>query len=320
MSATQAQQAQQDKSRSLLDRMPSISWADAYDPPPPLRFILPGLLEGGVGLIVGQGAIGKTFLALEILRGFCMGDGIAQGTHGALYSKHEIGEGEAGAILGEDPPEIIAHRLHALVRGHRMDLEDAQFLGAVLDIKSGVGIDMALAAPGPHGQLVPGPFYSALKAFCEGKKLVIIDPLLFLSGGIDEKDNAGMGAVMRLITRIGHETGCAILVLHHVGKGGDDGREEAARARGASSITTSIRLQLDMRPPSAAEMQEYGIPATERDFYVRVAQVKANYSAPRDPVWLLRGEGGVLRHVQLQRVPVQADEPRGRRGRSNGAI
>jgi len=314
-----AAQLQQDKARAMLDSMPSISFADAYDPPPPLRFILPGLLEGGVGLVVGQGAIGKTFLALEILRGFCMGDGIAQGAHGALYSKHEIGEGEAGAILGEDPPEIIDHRLHALIKGHRMDLADARFLGAVLEIKSGVGIDMSLVAPGPHGQLVPGPFYAALKAFCTGKKLVIIDPLLFLAGGIDEKDNAGMGMLMRLITRIAYETGCAILVLHHVGKGGEDGREEAARARGASSITTSTRLQLDMRPPSAMEMQEYGIPNGERDFYVRVAQVKANYSSPRDAVWLRRGEGGVLRHVQLQRVPAQADEPRGRkRGRDNG--
>jgi len=315
-----AAQLQQDKARAMLDSMPSISFADAYDPPPPLRFILPGLLEGGVGLVVGQGAIGKTFLALEILRGFCMGDGIAQGTHGALYAKHEIGEGEAGAILGEDPPEIITHRLHALVRGHRMERADARFLSEVLDIKSGVGIDMALVTPGPHGQLVPSPFYAALKAFCTGKKLVIIDPLLFLSGGIDEKDNAGMGMLMRLITRIAHETGCAILVLHHAWKGGDDGREEAARARGASSITTSTRLQLDMRPPSAMEMKEYGIPAAERDFYVRVAQVKANYSAPRDAAWLRRGEGGVLRHVQLQRVPAQADEPRGPRSRGNGPI
>jgi hypothetical protein len=314
-----AAQVQQDKIRAMLDSMPSISWADAFDPPPPLRFILPGLLEGGAGLIVGQGAIGKTFLALEILRGFAMGDGIAQGTHGALYSRHEIGEGAAGAILGEDPPEIICHRLHALIQGHRMERADAQFLGAVLDIKSAVKTDMALVAPGPHG-LVPGPFYTTLKAFCDGKKLVVVDPLLFLAGGVDEKDNAGMGMLMRLITRIAHETGCAILVLHHVGKG-DDGREEAARARGASSITTSARLQLDVRPPSAMEMQEYGIPAAERDFYVRVAQVKANYSAPRDVVWLRRCEGGVLRHVRLQRVQVQADEPRGRKGgRSNGAI
>jgi hypothetical protein len=51
-----------------------------------------------------------------------------------------------------------------------------------------------------------------------------------------------------------------------------------------------------------------------------VAQVKANYTPPRDPRWLYRGRGGVLGAVKMKPAPKAEAEPRGRKGGRNGAI
>jgi RecA-family ATPase len=302
---------------SAISRIPRVAWSDCLNQPEPLEFVLPGLLVGSAGLLVGQGAIGKTMLALEVARAVAMGDAVA----GGLYAAHEIDPGAVGLILGEDPPEVIKHRLHAMAKAHGMGEEDAAFLDQVCDVRSGVGMDMSLVAQARGGEVVPGPFVNILSEFCESKKLVMLDPLLLLAGGLNEQDNTVMGAVMRVLTRIAHETACAILVLHHVAKGGaSDGREEQDRSRGASSITTSIRLQLDMRKPTASEMMDCGIPDGERDFYVRVAQVKANYSAPRDVCWLRREPSGLLRAVHLEKVPHETKDPRGaRKGGGNAS-
>jgi RecA-family ATPase len=308
---------------ALLDSMPRAQFSMVRPPEP--RFILPGLREGGGGLIVGPGGVGKSFLTLEILRGYASGDGVALHQGACLYTPAEMGEpGPCGAIFGEDDPEILAMRLHELAAARGADEAEIRFLNQAIDLRSGVGVDLSLLVKNAQGQLVPGPFYAALKLFCEGKKLVVLDPLLFLAGDMDEKDNGAMGALMRLITRLAYETGCAILVIHHVAKaGGEDGREEAARARGASSITTSVRLQIDLRAPTATEMMDMGIDENERGFYVRVAQVKANYAAQRKPRWLYRQKGGVLGAIDVQSVPqAKPAAPAGRRqrGGQNGAI
>jgi RecA-family ATPase len=304
---------------SALSQIPRVSWADCLAQSAPLEFVIPGLLAGSAGLLVGQGAIGKTMVALEIARGVAMGDTIA----GGLYADNEIGGGAVGLILGEDPLDVIKHRLHSMQHAQGMGGADASFLDQVCDVRSGVEIDMSLVTQSRGGEVVPGPFVNTLREFCEGKKLVILDPLLLLAGGLSEQDNTIMGQVIRILTRIAHETGCAILVLHHVNKGGaSDGREEQDRSRGASSITTSVRLQIDMRKPTPREMMEFGIPEDQRDFYVRVAQVKANYSAPREPQWLRREPSGLLRAVKLEKVPQETrGETRGvRKGGGNGAI
>ncbi len=304
---------------ALLDSMPRAQFSLVRPPEP--RFILPGLREGGGGLIVGPGGIGKSFLTLEILRGYASGDGVALRDGESLYLPQEMGEpGSCGAIFGEDDPEILAMRLHELALAHGADEAEIRFLNQAIDLRSGVGVDLSLLVKNAQGQLVPGPFYGALKLFCEGKKLVVLDPLLFLAGDMDEKDNGAMGALMRLITRLAYETGCAILVIHHVAKGGEDGREEAAKARGASSITTSVRLQIDLRAPTATEMLDFGIEENQRGFFVRVAQVKANYAPPRDPRWLHRRKGGVLGAVEMKPIPKAEPAPHGRKGGRNGAI
>lgn len=282
--------------------MERCTFSQAAQPLPPLDFVLPGLLSGTAGLVVGPGAVGKTFLALQIGIGVALGDPIAAGAGGdALFPAPAAGE--VCIILGEDPPPLILHRMQSLIEGMGLHAKQREMLDETLEIHSAIKDDMALLRKAPAtGELAPGPFFDRLQKECQHRRLVILDPLLCLAAGLQENDNGDMGALMRRLNQIAHETQCAILALHHVGKASAD-VEAWEKARGASSLTTSVRLQLNLTPPTGAEMEEFGIPEADRGLYVRVAQVKANYAAPREPFLLRRGRGGVLAAAGLTPIP-----------------
>ena len=204
---------------------------------PHLDFVLPGLLAGSVGLIVGQGAVGKTFLALHIGIGISLGRPIAEHNGEALWQAQA--SGKVAVILGEDPHEIVQDRQYSLRGGLALHQQDEEILDQDLEVISFVDEDDDMRLALKNGsRLERGPFYETLRGFCEGRRLVIIDPLALVALGLEEKDNGDMAQVMRMLAGIARATRCAILVLHHVGKS-KDGGEDWEKARGASSLVDS---------------------------------------------------------------------------------
>lgn len=297
--------------------MRRVTFAQARSKPR-LDFVLPGLLLGSVGLIVGQGAVGKTYLALHIGIGIPLGRPVAESNGEALWPAQS--SGKVAVILGEDPPEIVQDRLHSLRAGLQLDERDEEILDHDLEVISFTDEedDMRLALKN-GSRLERGPFYETLKGFCEGRRLVVIDPLALVALGLEEKDNGDMAQAMRMLAGIARATGCAILVLHHIGKSKDGGKEWE-RARGASSITTSVRLQLNLEPPSDPECKDLGIPLSDAGMWVRVAQTKANYGAPTAPRLLRRAAGGVLRAMPEAMLAGAGEAKQKKQGGRNGAI
>jgi regulatory protein RepA len=259
---------------------------------PTLDFVLPGLLRGTVGLIVGQGAVGKSFFAIQLALGVALGRPIGSGEDGEIYSAPT--RGPTVCIFGEDPPPILQDRLYAL---HRMlspeELAEAD-RWAEFHSATEVGDDLRLVmkvAGGTYGQ---GPFFARLAEIAAGKRLVVLDPLAFFIAGADENDNGAMTFFMRTLAAVAERSGAAIIVLHHVGKSRDGG-EDWEKSRGASSLTTAARLQLNLRLPTIQECRDYGIEDGERGEWVRVSQAKANYSRVRPDLWVRRGADGLLR-------------------------
>lgn len=266
--------------------MERVTFAESLQRPN-LDFVLPGLLAGTVGMIVGQGAIGKSYFALELGMSLVTGKPVAGGLWEA--PKH----GSCAICFGEDPAVIIRERKHWLMHYHGINNEGAAKIDDSLFTYSCVGDDMRIVEKTANG-MVDGPFLQTIRNTAQGLRLLVLDPLLFLQGG-EENDNNVAASLMQRLSAIARDTGCAIVVLHHVGKGGNqDGKEEWASARGASAFTTSVRWQLNMRPPSKEEQAKYEIDAEMRRFWIRTAVVKSNYGDAGGEKWLRRRDGGVL--------------------------
>jgi RecA-family ATPase len=300
--------------------MNRCTFAQASQPLPPLDFVIPGLLAGTGGLIVGSGGVGKTNLALHIGIGCALGKPICAGTDDTALYPASAG-GQVVVILGEDPEPIILHRQQALIRGLGLTQTQCGLLDETLEIYSAADFDLSLLQKSPStGEHIELTFLKRVEQMCQGRRLLILDPLLFFAGGLDESSNGDMGALMRALNRVAHRTGCAILVLHHTGKSGasGEGADSWEKARGASALTTAVRLQINLTTPTAADCEKYGIPETDRGYYARVYQAKANYSAPRDPVWLHKGSGGVLSATRPVEVPQAVSSSAGKKGARYG--
>lgn len=275
---------------SEIIELPRVTLAQAAARPQ-LDFVLPGLLAGSVGLIVGQGAVGKSFLALQLGLAVKTGKQVA----GGLWSPG--GSGPVTLVFGEDQTNLLLERLYWLREAEGIGDDEAEKIDEGITILSGYGADLRIVMKTRDG-LADGPFFGTLRHLAVGQRVLILDPLSFLSDA-DENDNGSMTRLMQTLQRIGRETGCTIILLHHVSKGGEGDREEWTAARGASSLTTACRWQVNLRPPAKTELQELGIDEAERGRWVRVAVVKSNYGETPPAGWLQRTRGGILRFKQF---------------------
>ena len=279
---------------SAVIELPRVTLAQAAVRPE-MDFVLPGLLAGSVGMIVGQGAVGKSMLALSIGLAVASGRPVAGGLWPAPVP------GPVTIIAGEDAPVVLQDRLHWLRHAEGIDQAAAEQIDDAMDVRSGVGFDMRILVSAGGG-IGAGPFVESFTALCYGRRLVIVDPLAFLHDG-NENDNGVATMLMQTLAGIARETGCTILVLHHVSKGAGQGGEDWTAARGASALTTAVRLQINITPPSKTELEQYGIDESMRRSWCRVATVKTNYGPPPPDGWLRRGEGGVLERQQMRGSP-----------------
>lgn len=259
---------------------------------PDLDFVLPGLVSSSVGLIVGQGSIGKSFLAKQIALSLIFGDRLPWDFDDE--SAERVRPGKVGILLGEDDNTIIQSRYFDILNAFPR-YKGEEYLSLMeknLRIYGMPGEDMRIIED-IRGELAVGRFLDRLERFCEGKRAVFIDPLGKLLDG-NENDNRIATRMMEKLVMIGRNTGCSPIVLHHVSKGGAGDREDWTAARGAGAITATARFQLNMRPFNAEECQKWSIDEEQRSSYVHLAVSKVNYGPRPAPFLLRRGPGGVL--------------------------
>ena len=108
--------------------------------------------------------------------------------------------------------------------------------------------------------------------------LVVLDPLIALSGGGNMNDNAVMAQVMRAIKRMATKFDCAVLIIHHTRKGGDLASADAIG--GASAIVNLARRAIMLMPMNADEAKLLGVLPTQRWRYLKVIPAKSNLAPP----------------------------------------
>ena len=247
--------------------------------PPPLDFVLPGLVRGTVGAIVSPGGTGKSMLALEIAvlvaSGFDL-SGIAGD------KKYPIGK--VVFLAAEDPEVAILQRLHALGKllpeAIRLKLAENLIIEPLL---------------GKLPNVMDDKWFQAIKRVSVGCRLLILDTLRRFHIS-DENDSGEMSQVIGQLEAISAPNDCATIFAHHSSKSaamsGQGDQQQASR--GSSVLVDNIRWQMYLSSMSKEEAKKFKIEEARRGYFVRTGVSKQNYGSPIADTWLLRVDGGVL--------------------------
>jgi len=278
----------------MIERNTLIDFGEAIEAAPPiLDFVLPGFLAGSLGYMIGAGAAGKSYLAMQTAISVAAGEdiwGIWAGAEAA-----PIAPGSVLYLSLEDPTIVLRWRLSQIGRHLPRWLRDDPEAKARVMIQSlhGVGLQVARKI---GGEIIPEQrTLDAIARAGEGARLIVIDTLNRFAGAsnLEENSNAEMGALTALIERhIIGPTGAAILVLHHVNKAAArTGDGEATSSRGASALIDNARWSASLTTPPA---DAYGHLGDDRKRWVRLDLPKVNYGPASGERWLWREESGVL--------------------------
>lgn len=271
-----------------------ISWLRAAETRLDIDYVLPSLPLGSVGLIAGPGSVGKTYFALDLIASVALGRSLSNIEGGFSHLR----PGKTAILLGEDPPEIIHNRLHAMAKAHFLSDVALCALERAAKVISMVGEDMRLIQVAQGNFITDADFLLKLEKLCHGRRLVILDPLIRLHDG-PENDNNVANKLMLNIQRAALKNRCSILLLHHVGKGD---KESWQASRGASAYTTSVRWQMNVLPPNKDEIEQYHLDQNGRDprHFIKCTGVKMNYGSYVNEFWMIRRQDGVLFHLPIE--------------------
>jgi len=280
----------------IIEPEPCRSWtiggdkllASFFNQPPPLDFMIPGLLAGTVGLLYGPGSVGKSWIALQLAVAVAGGPDIS-GAFGTTSPGPVV-------YLGDEDPEIvITHRLHLL--GSHLDLAARQSVAEHLTIQGFGGTPPDLLRD-----------LTILNAAADGSRLVVIDTLRRFHTG-DENDTLEMMLLLSGAEGVAARTGSTVLLLHHVSKSSQlNGTTGASAAKGSAVLTDHPRFAASLSPMSTSEADRLNVPENQRGWYVQFGITKCNFGPLPAPRWLKRGEGGVL-------LPADISEPQAGSGR-----
>jgi len=265
-----------------LDIIDPLNWEGK--PVPERRWIVPDLIpEGNVTMLGGDGAMGKTLLALQLLVACALGK---------PWIGYQPRRCKAVGIFCEDDAPELQRRIGDILRYYDATFSDLEDLTLV----TRVGEDnMMLAFPDQWAAGQPTPFYYRVEALLRdtGAELLVLDSLHDFFGG---NENARPHArqyinELRSLTVAMHGCGAVLQTAHPSIAGRNSGTGEA----GSTAWNNTVRSRLYLTAPRVSEGDE-----PDRD-YRELRTKKANYSA-MGAVSKLRWNDGVF---------VRDDEPTG---------
>ena len=201
-----------------------------FQTPDAVNWLVPErLIAGGLNLLAGEVAAGKTFLALDL----ALGAAVRAEAWGGLF----IPTGKVLYYCLDSSATTIGHRLKNLCRGY------------AINPPRSLHFDFEL-----HDFSEPAQI-KTLKGLIqsEGYHLVIIDALAHYLPGMDENTVASIGPVLTRLRRLTDDTRSTILLIHHFNKSGHTRQSisQGMRIRGSSDIFAAVdtALSLVMKGP-----------------------------------------------------------------------
>lgn len=236
------------------------------------------LLLGTVSAIVAPGGVGKSsFVASMLLslasgRQDILGKTVWAGPKRVWYWNLEDGLAELEMQL------VAASMFHGVG-------QDA--CGDRIYLDSGPdGAELRIAIEDRNGYSIAVPVVEALLAELLARKIDVltIDPFVS-SHGVSENDNSAIDAVVKTWASIAARAGCAIVLVHHSKKLGNE-KVTAESSRGASALVSAARVTLVLNRMDKEESQRFGIAEDkERRRLFTVQDDKANRAPAEDAQW-----------------------------------
>lgn len=285
--------------------------------PPPRQWLIENVVpRNKVGVVISPGGVGKSMFMLGLSTALAINEPfirtwVPPEAFSVLYVAAEEDKDEIHRRLWAEFDKIITESMlldeREKVQEWRASLESRLYVNAC------AGTDVQLTKPAEHGQLVHGPMLGDLIELVKQLKpprLLILDPLSRFNGG-DENRNEHMTKLVQMCELIIAKTiDTTVLLAHHANKAASRNNDNSqAASRGGSGLTDGVRWQCQLRTMRLEEAEDYGIEANRAGYYVQLAVTKSNYSAPQEPLWLERGQNGVLYEADNQQfLNTRADE------------
>jgi hypothetical protein len=255
---------------------------------PPRQWVLGKLLiRRNVTVLVASPGMGKSTFVLSAMLA------IASGRDDILtMPAHE--RCPVWYYNNEDDLDELKRRLAAAMQHHEVDWPDLTGPDGqpMLHLDTAEKRPLAIARRDPTGAVKAGDLDELIaKVKRAGIGVFIADPFVETHGA-DENDNGQIAAVARMYRRIAHETGCAVLVVHHTRKlpagASDSHAGNLDSGRGASALMGVARVAATLYGMSEKDAKRLKVPNDERHRYVRLDQAKGNMSLSGDTAWFRR--------------------------------
>jgi hypothetical protein len=239
--------------------------------------IIHGVLRSGETMnIIAQPKRGKSFLAGNLA--FC----VATGTPWLGLS---VKQGRVLVIDAELHPETLAERLDRIGNAMMVPLADRD----AIEVVSLRGQNCDIHAVGARLAIEPGRY-----------SLIVIDALYrFLPAGTSENDNAQMMAIYNRLDQYAKQYGCAIVVVHHTSKGGQNDKSVVDVGSGAGAIARATDSHVVIRDHETEGLQVMEF-ATRSFVTPEPVTVKFEH-----PLWDAIATDAVLRGSRTRREEVQ---------------
>jgi RecA-family ATPase len=258
--------------------------------PPEREWVVSGLIpKGVVGLVVAQGGAGKSHLSIKLALELALG---------GPFGPFAVSEPAGTIIVSAEDDRLEMHRRLTAARRARGGIGAGQLgdLARRVRMVDATGLGARVDMP----ELADG--LAELAAKVEGCRLIILDPLSRLlpeEAELNSQETAGR--IHNALDAIARRTGCAVLVLHHVGKLAQQRGAELQQtaATGSAQLVDLARLAINLRPLNAAEAEALGLERVA-NLFLQLAVSKSNYAVPpADPVVFRRADGGALVYQEL---------------------
>lgn len=170
-------------------------------------------------LLCATGSSGKTMLAQYIAA--CVSSGTS------LFGAFPVSDGKVIHVDQEQSADQTQARYERLASGLNL---------SALEVER-----VTLAHRLDSSKLNPKAVEQELTSLFSGARLAIIDSLKAVSEA--DENSADIERVLKLLKRVAEITNCAVLLIHHKGKGKSDAKQSG---RGHSSIYDSVDVQIDL--------------------------------------------------------------------------